>query len=164
MENETLSDEWIDELLAPETQLEEAILRDPKFRAGLLWGKPRFGHPEGKIVYHIREVLDNVDRLCVDQEERRQLRLITYIHDTFKYLEDKSSHPRDWSRHHAVYARKFAARFIDDAILLDIIELHDDAYYSWRLTHLYNQPERGQQRLERLLERVGERLQLYYLF
>ena len=173
MKKESLSDEWIEELLLPESELEEAILRDPAFRQGLLWGKPRFGHPEGQVVYHIREVLDNVDLVCelltkkngADVSTKRtHLRLITFIHDAFKYQEDKSKHPRDWSKHHAVYARKFARRYIDDPILLEVIELHDDAYYSWRLTHLYEKPEMGQKRLTNLLDRIGDYLQLYYLF
>ncbi len=151
-------------LLQPETELEDLILEQQEFVRGLMWGTPRFGHPEGKVLYHVREVLDNVDKLRLDCQQRRDLRLITYVHDTFKHLEDKSGRPRDWSKHHAVYARKFLQKYTEDAALLDLIELHDEAYYSWRYTHLYAQEERGEQRLERLLNQIGDNLQMYYLF
>lgn len=154
----------IESLLKPENELEAKILREPEFLRGLMWGKPRYGHPEGKILYHIREVLNNVDKLDVTPQQREQLRLITFVHDTFKHLEDKNTYPRDWSKHHAVYARKFAEKYIDDEQLLKLIELHDEAYYSWRLTHQYSKVEEGKQRLVNLLENLNGNLQLYYLF
>ncbi len=154
----------IETLLKPENELEAEILRQPEFLRGLMWGKPRYGHPEGKVLYHIREVLNNVDKLSLLPKERKDLRLVTFIHDTFKHLEDKDSYPRDWSKHHGVYARKFAEKFIDDPALLQLIEMHDEAYYSWRLTHQYSKIEEGQQRLQRLLEQINGSLQLYYLF
>ena len=154
----------IEELLQPENELEETILRQQEFVQGLLWGKPRYGHPEGKVLYHIREVLDNIDRLTLSCQQRKNLRLAAYIHDSFKHLEDKSAYPRDWSKHHGVFARKFAQKYIDDQALLNLIEWHDEAYYSWRHTHQYGQETIGEQRLERLLGRIGDHLQLYYLF
>ena len=153
----------VEKTLLPETKLEQALILHPAFQEGLLWGVPRYGHPEGEIYKHIREVLDNVDRLPVDKFTREKLRLITFIHDTFKYQEDKCR-PRVWSKHHAVLARRFAEQFIEDEVLLEIIELHDEAYYCWRLKHLYQQPEEGTRRLRKLLERINGHLQLYYLF
>lgn len=150
-------------VLRPETAMEWQFLRDPDFRRGLNWGIPRFGHPEGEVYKHIREVLDNIDRLDVSADEREKLRLITFVHDTFKHLEDKS-YPRDWSRHHGVYARRFLEKYSDDPALLDIVELHDEAYYAWRHKHLYHQHHEGSERLQRLLDRMGDNLQLYYLF
>ncbi len=149
--------------LQPETELEKQLLYIPEFVMGLLWGTPRFGHPEGEIYRHVREVLDNIDRLSLDPADRRRLRLITFVHDTFKYKEDKS-YPHDWSKHHGVYARRFLEGFTRDKAVLDIVELHDEAYYSWRLTHLYHRPVAGRNRLEKLLSRIGNHLQLYYLF
>lgn len=150
-------------LLKPETELEEAFLKDEDFLAGLFWGKPRFGHPEGEVVYHIREVLDNVDKLDIDAEMRRRLRIITFVHDTFKHVEDRSI-PRDWSRHHAALACKFLAKYTDEKVLLDVTALHDEAYYAWRAIHLYDKEESGEQRMKDLLDTVGEGLQLFYLF
>ena len=153
----------IEARLQPETDLEARIIADPDFQAGLFWGKPRYGHPEGSVINHIPEVLANVDKLTVSTEMRRKLRLITYVHDSFKHIEDKGS-PRDWTKHHGVYARKFLAKYVDDKLLLTITEMHDEAYYSWRLFALYNRPEKGQERLDYLLENVGAELQLFYLF
>lgn len=163
MNDPTAGGHPVELLLRPETETECNILQDIDFRAGLNWGVPRFGHPEGKVLYHIREVLDNVDKLNVDAKVREQLRLITFIHDTFKNIEDKNR-PRDWSRHHAVLARQFAEKYIEDQAVLDVIELHDEAYYSWRSQFLSNRKKEGEQRLQNLLERLQDNLQLYYLF
>lgn len=153
----------IEAKLKPETDLEAKIIADPEFQAGLFWGKPRYGHPEGQVINHIPEVLANVDKLTISAEIRRQLRLITYVHDTFKHIEDKSK-PRDWTKHHSVYARKFLEKYVDETALLTITETHDEAYHSWRLFALVKSPERSQLRLENLLKKVGDNIQLYYLF
>lgn len=150
-------------VLQPETALERKILKEEDFLRGLRWGIPRYGHPEGEVYKHILEIYDNVEQLNLSMEMREKMRLITLAHDTFKYKEDKGK-PRDWSKHHGIYARKFMERFLDDPILLDIIELHDEAYYSWRMESLFHQPEAGKLRLNHLLERVGDQLQLFYLF
>lgn len=151
------------DLLKPETDLERSFLADEDFLAGLFWGKPRFGHPEGEVVYHIREVLNNVEKLDIDAEMRRRLRIITFVHDTFKHAEDRGI-PRDWSRHHAALACKFLAKYTDEKILLDVTALHDEAYYAWRAIHLYDKEENGQKRLNNLQKTVGKDLQLFYLF
>jgi hypothetical protein len=162
MDKATIESE-IEAKLQPETELELRIINEPDFQKGLFWGKPRYGHPEGQIINHIPEVLANVEKLPINAEMREKLRLITFVHDTFKYIEDKGT-PRDWSKHHGVYARKFLAQFVNDQTLLNIVELHDEAYYSWRLTVLYKHPDQGMQRLQNLLEKVGKDLQLFYLF
>ncbi len=164
MRNPLKEDAVIETLLRPETELEQIILKNDTFRKGLLWGKPRFGHPEGQVALHIREVLDNVDKLNISAEDRNRLRLITFAHDTFKYKEDKTSHPRDWSKHHGVLARKFMEAYTKDDSILEILELHDEAYYCWRLEYIYRRKEDGQERLSTLLARLKNYLQLYYLF
>lgn len=164
MKNERLKDEEIELILKPETKLEWAILQEPAFRQGLKWGKPRFGHPEGMVVFHIREVLTNIEKLGIDSFDRSRLRLIAFVHDTFKYLEDKTGYPRDWSKHHAVYARRFIEKFTKDEAILKIVELHDEAFYCWRLEYLYKKFQSSESRLCKLLHRLGNDLQLYYLF
>ena len=151
------------DLLKPETDLERVFMEDEDFLAGLFWGKPRFGHPEGEVVYHIREVLDNVEKLDIDADMRRRLRIITFVHDTFKHVEDRSI-PRDWSRHHAALAANFLAKYTDEKILINVTALHDEAYYAWRAIHLYDKAENGQKRLDDLIKTVGKDLQLFYLF
>jgi len=161
--SKVLIESEIEEKLQPETELELRIIADPEFQAGLFWGKPRYGHPEGQVINHIPEVLANVDKLVIPVEMRRKLRLITYVHDTFKHIEDKSK-PRDWSKHHSVYARKFLAKYVEDQTLLTITEMHDEAYHAWRLFFLAKNSEKGQLKLNNLLDKVGAAIQLYYLF
>lgn len=156
-------DAELPELLRPETPLEERLLEQPEFVHGLMWGQPRFGHPEGKVALHIREVFDNIDRLHLPTSLRLQLRLIALVHDTFKYQEAKT-YPRDWSNHHGVLARRFLENFTQDNAVLTIVELHDEAYYAWRTIHLYKKTAKGEARLHRLLLRLGDNLPLFYLF
>jgi hypothetical protein len=163
MTDQIIDDVGIEILLKPETDLEQQILCAPNFRKGLLWGLPRYGHPEGQIVKHIQEVYENIEQLNIDVETRRKLRLVALIHDTFKYAEDRNN-PRDWSKHHGILARQFAEDFIDDKNLLTIIELHDEAYFIWRLFALYAKPEIGEERLQKLLLQIYSNLELYFLF
>ena len=149
--------------LQPETPLERSFLQDDEFCRGLLWGVPRYGHPEGTILAHIIEVNANIDNLPIDAATRRQLRVISFVHDTFKNIEHKGS-PRDWTRHHAVYARKFLERFVDDEHLLNVVELHDEAYYAWRLKHLYGRLGESNDRIQMIRQKVGPYWQLFYLF
>lgn len=163
MTDQIIDESEIEILLKPETDLERKILHVPEFKKGLLWGLPRYGHPEGQIIKHIVEVYENINQLKVDAETRRKLRLIALVHDTFKYAEDRNS-PRDWTKHHGILARNFAKTFIKDTNLLKIIELHDEAYFTWRLFALYQKPDIGEKRLQNLLLEFDNDLQLYYLF
>lgn len=147
----------------PETDLERRIVRDYRWREGALWGEPRPGHPEGQVIYHIHEVLKNVDEACADPVMRQQLRLVTILHDTFKHLEEKKRPRTDWKKHHAVLAQRFALEYVEDKAVLDIIKLHDDAYYAWCATQA-GYERQAKALMTRLLERMGEHLQLYYLF
>ncbi|MFK7809327.1 MAG: hypothetical protein AB8F74_16095 [Saprospiraceae bacterium] len=152
-------------LLKPESSLEKKLLAIPEFSIGLQWGTPRHGHPEGKILFHIKDVLDNVDRIetaCAQTRER--LRLLAFVHDTFKYQESAGRSPRDWNAHHAVIARRFMEAHSTDRPMLNIIQWHDEAYYCWRLSEIYRYPEDGKARLEKLIEKVGSDIQLYYQF
>ena len=152
------------EALRPETDLERFLLRQPEVRLGMAWGVPRFGHPEGAVYRHVREVLDNVERLpALPADERRDLRLVTFLHDTFKYREDKSE-PRDWTRHHGVLAREFAAPYVRSRRVLELIEWHDEAYYCWRLAVLRHRPSHSRQRLDLLLARFGDQFGFYFRF
>lgn len=153
----------IETRLKPETETERRIIKNTDWQAGVRWGKPRFGHPEGKVLYHIEEVLENVERLKTDPETRLALRLITITHDAFKYREDRSC-PRDWSRHHSILARQFSEQFTDNQAILDVIELHDEAYYIWKMYRNPLKKQAAQQRLETLLFRLNDNLELFYLF
>lgn len=155
----------IDALILPETDLERRILSVPEFQRGLLWGEPRYGHPEGKVGLHIREVLDNINRIpALSPTDRERLRLVAIAHDTFKYAEDRSR-PRDWSKHHGRLARDFLALYTSDKVILDVTEHHDDAYYAWLAVRYEQDWKDGSLRtINHLLEKVGYCIQIYYLF
>ena len=163
MDRSTTKDVDLEAVLRPETQLERQLLADPEFREGLLWGAPRYGHPEGEVYKHVREVLDNIDKLSISDSDRLRLRLVAFVHDTYKHAEDKSI-PRKWSRHHAVLARRFLETYTDDEIVLQITQWHDEAYYVWRDFYVYQFTEQAEARMERLLTKLGDFRQLYYLF
>jgi hypothetical protein len=146
-----------------ETDLEKRIAADPTWQQGVSWGIPRTGHLEGPIKYHIADVLANLDRQCLNDEERRALRLVALVHDTFKYQVDETR-PRIGKNHHAYIARKFAEHYIDDPVLLDIIELHDEAYNSWRLGAYKGRWQHAIERVDHLLKRLGPSLPLYVHF
>ncbi len=152
------------DVFRPETDLEGFLLAQPDIRAGLGWGVPRFGHPEGAVWRHIREVLDNIDLLPqLSSRDRRDLRVVAFVHDTFKFAEDKSE-PRDWSRHHGVLAREYLRQFYRQHRVLELVEWHDEAYYCWRLEALYHRPSKSRQRLDALLDRFAGELQFYHRF
>ncbi len=156
----------IKELIRAETDLEYTLLHHPDFREGLFFGTPRYGHPEGKIILHIREVMDNVERIpLLNPIDREKLRLITLVHDVFKNKEAESRKikGRRPDNHHAVYAAEFVKQFINDEQLITLIRLHDEAYYCWQLYKRDRQLE-CQIRLDNLLDALGDSLQLFYLF
>jgi hypothetical protein len=39
-----------------ETELEVRICADAEWKKGAVWGKPRAGHSEGVVMYHIAEL------------------------------------------------------------------------------------------------------------
>jgi len=146
-----------------ETDLERTIAADPAWQQGVIWGKPRFGHLEGAVQFHIADVLANIDRQHPTPEERRILRLIALIHDTFKYRVNELK-PKMGNNHHAHIARVFAEQYIDDPVILNLIELHDEAYNSWRLGAYKGRWEHAEERVNNLLARLGASLPLYVHF
>jgi hypothetical protein len=148
-------------LIIPETRLEEQLITSPEFNKGLLWGKPRYGHPEGLVLYHIIEVLDNIERLTLTTIERETLRLVALVHDTFKFREEELRiWNDDYTQHHGVLARRFMEQYTDNQQILNLIELHDEAYYIWKS----GDELRQKNRVERLFNRLGDDLQLFYAF
>lgn len=142
------------------TVLELQIIQDSEWQAGLTYGKPRPGHPEGAVAFHINDVLANVYREALpdDDHDWRRLRLIALIHDTFKYQVDRTR-DQTGTNHHGWYARQFAEQYIDDQGVLEVIELHDEAYSAWLKSQ--RQPDAGTQRAERLIDRLQRIGDLY---
>ena len=152
----------IEELIKAETALELQLINEPEFRKGLIWGTPRFGHPEGTIVLHINEVLNNIDKLPVDEHQRAILRLVAISHDTFKNKEDRNT-PRNWNLHHSILAKDFMAKYSNDSVLLQTIEYHDEPFYCWLHVHK-GEHELAERRLNRLLNNITDFQLLYYFF
>lgn len=152
----------IQEVLKPENELEQKIIDDADFQTGVMWGKPRNGHPEGKVLYHVREVLDNVDKYA-PVHLREKLRLIAFIHDTFKHKVD-TNQSKSGENHHATIARRFAEKHIDDTAVLDIIQLHDEAYNAWQKGNRDGKWDKAETRLNNLLEILDVNLNLYSIF
>lgn len=152
------------EVVKPETALEAYLLERPEVILGMAWGTPRFGHPEGAVWRHVMEVLANIEKLRdLAEADRRDLRIVALVHDTFKYAENKVE-PRDWTQHHGILARRFISQFIDTRRVVDLVEWHDEAYYCWRLDALHHRPNRSRQRLDRLIAHFGDEMDFYYRF
>ena len=146
-----------------ETPLERAIAADPIWQRGIAWGWPRPGHAEGKVIYHIADVLANVERYALSADDRRDLRLITLLHDSLKYRVDPER-PRSGENHHAERARRFAQRYITDQRVLTIIELHDEGIHLWNRWRHTNDAKQIEVRLDTLLEQLGEYWLLFVEF
>lgn len=149
--------------IVPETELERRILTDLEWQEGTAWGTPRPGHPEGSVAAHIQEVLANIDREALDADDRERLRVVALVHDTFKYRV-RRDRPRTGANHHAVIARRFAERYTDDHELLELVELHDEAYNAWLKGHRGGDWAAAEARARRLLDRLGASLPLYLRF
>lgn len=146
-----------------ETPLEAEIMADPDWVAGLSYGSPRPGHPEGAVAYHIPEVLANVDRLALNLDDRARLRLVALAHDNFKYQVDRTK-VHTGENHHGMLARRFLERYVEDEALLTVVELHDEAFSSWKKATLYGKPDKGLERAERLLARLGDGVGFFLRF
>ena len=134
--------------ITPETELERKMLDDPRLRAGLEWGAPRFGHPEGLVGEHVATMLAAIPN---DDPLRGDLRFLTLTHDSFKAAV--RPHQR-WSpaNDHATFARRFAERFTSDERLLSTLKLHDEPYWIWRTAEA---PEQALRRVLRPATRLG---------
>jgi hypothetical protein len=115
----------------PETELERAVSADPQLREGLAWGKPRRGHPEGSVGHHVADLLQTIERWGETGMRREELRFLALVHDTLKN-KVQNWRPKTGENHHAMRARRFAERYVDDERLLATIEQHDRPYSLWR--------------------------------
>ena len=152
----------IQNIIQPETILEISIVSNKDFVAGLMWGKPRKGHPEGEVIYHVGHVLKNIDKYS-NSENRYKLRLIALIHDTFKYKVDKTI-PKSKENNHAFFAYKFAEKYIDDKDVLQVILMHDEAFNSWGEGNNTEDWISANHRADHLIEKLSTNIILYLLF
>jgi hypothetical protein len=77
----------ISKIILPKTESEKEIISNNDFLKGMAFGLPRKGHPEGQVIFHIIQVLENVNKYSTS-EDQIKLRLIALIHDSFKYKCD----------------------------------------------------------------------------
>ena len=146
-----------------ETALERVLAADPDWQAGIAWGEPRRGHPEGRVVWHIRDVLGNVETLYAASAQRARLRLIALIHDSFKYQVDRNA-PRSPTNTHEYFARRFAERYLDDPGVLEVIELHDSAFKAHQRLRRTGDAAEAEGRARALIARLGGHLDLFLTF
>jgi hypothetical protein len=144
----------------PETELERAVAADPELLAGLAWGRPRKGHPEGTVGAHVADLLRTVERGDHSPEVRTELRFLALVHDAFKYRVQEWR-AKTGENHHATRARRFAERFTGDERLLATIQYHDAPYAIWR--KLQRRGKLDEERFSAMLERVPD-LSLFLLF
>ena len=114
-----------------ETALERRLADDPALCAGLAWGEPRPGHPEGSVGAHVADLIRTIDEDGETDDRRRELRFLALVHDAFKNRVHEWL-PKTGANHHAARARHFAERFTEDERLLATIEHHDRPYALWR--------------------------------
>jgi hypothetical protein len=136
----------------PESELERAVAADPALLAGLAWGRPRSGHPEGTVGAHVADLLRTIDEWGEKEPRRSELRLLALVHDAQKYRV-KRWLPRTGENHHGMRARRFAERYTRDERILSVLELHDRPYAIWRRTRRGGPRER---RLALMLARLPD--------
>jgi hypothetical protein len=132
--------------ITPETELERQLLGDPRLRAGLDWGAPRSGHPEGRVAHHVAAMLSAI---AADDPLRSDLRFLALVHDSFK-AEVRADERWAPDNDHAMLARRFAERYTTHERLLATLELHDEPYWTWR------NADAPEQALRLLLERLPD--------
>lgn len=112
----------------------EKIRADPRYQRNIEYGKPRSGHPEGKVKYHIANLEANLEKLAsrgIAEEQYSKLKLLIHVHDTFK-AEAIPDEPIISPNSHASLAKKFASEFTTDGDLLNMIQFHDVNYALWK--------------------------------
>ena len=107
-------------------------------------------------------VFDYLDRLALPAPTRARLRLAALVHDAFKYREDMSV-PRVSPNEHGYLASQWLAPFVDDPVLLALLELHDEGYRAWRSAR-WGAEGQERVRLERLVARLPHDMNLYATF
>ncbi len=139
---------------SPENDVERAAVADPELEAGLAWGEPRSGHPEGAVAAHVGDLLATIESCGEKGKRRADLRFIALVHDALKF-KVRDWLPKTGENHHATRARRLGERYTNDERVLAAIELHDRPYAIWRRTKRGSARER--RALDDLLRRVPDR-------
>jgi hypothetical protein len=121
----------------------ERVVSDPRYLKNIEYGKPRRGHPEGKVRYHIAELEENLESMKlkgISDEQYWKLKFLIHVHDAFK-AEAVPNSPITHPNSRVSLARKFASEFTDDMDLLNMIQYHDLNFALWKqfsATAFYN--------------------------
>lgn len=132
----------------------QQILSDPRYQENIEYGRPRSGHPEGKVSCHIAELEANLDALAargISESDYWKLKFLIHVHDSFK-KEAKPDAPILDPKSHATLAREYASQFTSDPDLLNMIQFHDLNYALWKEFHATGSYDRA--RFEKLLETI----------
>ena len=129
------------------------MLADPVLQAGLAWGEPRRGHPEGAVGEHVADLLRTIERWGETGRRREELRFLAIVHDALKF-KVQNWRPRTGENHHAMRARRFAERYTEDERLLATIEQHDRPYNLWRKARRHGRPD--DHALDAMIERIPD--------
>jgi len=73
--------------IAPLSQLENDILNSKQFQLSLNLGRIRKGHTEGKLITHIKLILNYIEKNFKNDNDYTKLRLIGLLHDIGKLGE-----------------------------------------------------------------------------
>jgi hypothetical protein len=133
----------------------DKIVQDPRYQAGLDWGVPRPGHPEGTIRAHIADLERTLETLRPRPagDDYWKLKLLIHVHDTFKGEAEPDvpiSHPRS----HASLARAFLSEYCDDSDLLAMVQNHDVPYALYK--HFRRKHHLDNERLEALFSIIKD--------
>lgn len=114
------------------------------------------------VVGQLSEVCFFISLGCLPGDLER-MRPSALVHDTFK---NKVDHDNPQNRHESawVLAREFAGRHIRDPALLEVIELHVEAFNAWAAGERSGNWSKAKERAHRLIERLGPNLPLYLRF
>ena len=132
----------------------ERVTSDPRYLKNIEYGKPRPGHPEGKVKYHIAELEENLEALKphgISEEQYWKLKFLIHIHDSFKREATPDVRILD-PKSHASLAREYASQFTDDLDLLNMLQFHDENFALWKQQHAAGAYD--VQRFNKLLETI----------
>ena len=140
----------------------DMVMADRRYMKNIEYGKPRSGHPEGKIKYHIAELEENLEKLAprITKKQYWKLKFLIHVHDTFK-ADALPNSPIESPNSHASLARMFASEFTDDEDLLNMIQFHDVNYALWKQYNAFD--SYSMERFNRLLETIRD-WDLFLLF
>ncbi len=142
----------------------QSIQEDETYKLGVEWGRPRRGHPEGRIGDHIAELENNLSRISAQKnltdEQVGKLRILIHVHDTLK-CHATPKVPIEHPQSHASLAAEYLKNFIDDEDLIAMAQYHDEGYALYR--QATSKGSYNKDRLKKVLATIKD-LRLFLIF